>query len=185
MKRLVLLPLIFTTACLGGPAFTVGEAPDSGPLLAELAPDVAMAEDGGATGKPDADPPDALAAKGGTRDSADGGLDASTPEASTSEETSTPEAAQPDAEEAFTPEAAQPDAEETSTPEASTPEAAPPDAGCGILYCQAPQSTTDCSGLSASNTLSYSCAGTCAAGDLCTFHFAAYPGCTGTVLCAE
>jgi hypothetical protein len=172
MKRLILTQLIFTTACLGGPAFSIGEAPDGGPLLAELAPDVFMAEDGGATDPPDVDPPDALAAKDDARDLADGGLDASTPEASTSEETSTPEAAQPDAEEA-------------STPEASTPEAAPPDAGCGILYCQAPQSTTDCSGLSASNTLSYSCTGTCAAGNLCTFHFAAYPGCTGTVLCAE
>jgi hypothetical protein len=64
MKRLVLLPLIFTTACLGGPAFTVGEAPDGGPLLAELAPDVFMAEDGGVIDTPDADPPDALATKG-------------------------------------------------------------------------------------------------------------------------
>jgi hypothetical protein len=177
MKRLILTQLIFTTACLGGPAFSIGEAPDGGPGLAELVPDALVAEDGGTNDPPDVDPPDAGTAKGNARDLADGGPDASTPEASTSEEASTPEAAQPDAEEASTPEA--------STPEASTPEAAPPDAGCSILYCQAPQSTTDCSGLSASNTLSYSCTGTCTPGDLCTFHFAAYPGCTGTVLCAE
>jgi hypothetical protein len=178
MKHLALLPLLLATAC-GGAPFSIGEAPDGGPRLAELAPDVLMAEDGGVIDTPDADPPDALATKGDARDSADGGqeaetAEASTPEASIPEETSTPEASMPEA-----------SAPEASTPEASTPEAALPDAGCSILYCQAPQSTTDCSGISAANTLSYSCTGTCMAGDLCTFHFAAYPGCTGTVLCAE
>ena len=130
MKRLVLLPLIFTTACLGGPAFTVGEAPDSGPLLAELVPDALVAEDGRANDPPDADPPDALAAKGDTRDSADGGQEAETAEAST------PEASIP---------------EETSTPEASMPEAsAPQDSGtCAVgetrCYYVSPYAGSECS----------------------------------------
>jgi hypothetical protein len=182
MKRLAVILVLNTAACIGG-QFSIGESADGGPLLAELAPDVAMTEDGGANDPPDADQPDAGTTKGDARSPGEDGREAapspeaSTPEeASTTEEASTPEEASAP-EEASTPEA--------STLEASTPEATPPDAGCSILYCQAPQSTTDCSGLSASNTLSYSCTGTCAAGDLCTFHFAAYPGCTGTVLCAE
>ena len=182
--------LLILTAC-GGPAFSIGDAPDSETSLADLAPDAIAARDSGA-----ADPPD-VGAVGASQDGAanafpDAGAEvdarrAELPEAGESEASTTPEAATSEdaALEAEPLEAAAPEA---STPEASTAEASTPEAGCGgLLYCQAPPSSSACSDMHP--TLSFSCSsGTCQPGDLCNFplpNYPDYPECTGTVLCAE
>ena len=183
MRVVVVSCLLTLTACIGEP-FTIGEIvpTDGGPVLAELAPDAVVARDSGA-----ADPPD-VSAVGTSQDGAanafpDAGAEvdarrAEPPEAgSESEASTTPEAA--------TPEDAALEAEPL---EAAAPEAAAPEAGCGgLLYCQAPPSSTVCSDMHP--TVSFSCSsGTCQPGDLCTFpvpNYPDYPECAGTVLCAE
>ena len=194
MRVVVVSCLLTLTACIGEP-FTIGEiAPmDGGPVLAELAPDAVVARDSGA-----ADPLPDVSAVGISQDGAanafpDAGAEvdarrAEPPEAgSESEASTTPEAATPEdaALEAEPLEAAAPEA---AAPEAAAPEAAAPEAGCGgLLYCQAPPSSTVCSDMHP--TVSFSCSsGTCQPGDLCTFpvpNYPDYPECAGTVLCAE
>ena len=169
VKVVLISSLLTLSACVGEP-FTIGEiAPtDGGPVLAELAPDAVVAGDSGA-----ADPPD-VSAVGTSQDGAANAF----PDAG----------AEVDARRAEPPEAGEAEPLEAAAPEAAAPEAAAPEAGCGgLLYCQAPPSSTVCSDLHP--TVSFSCSsGTCQPGDLCTFpvpNYPDYPECAGTVLCAE
>jgi len=192
MMRFITISSLLALSACGGAPFTIGETPDGGQALAELVPDVALAEDGGASDPPDTGTPDAPSVMGDERRDPDAGSeavqDSSTVDASAQTEAGEVEASTTP--EAATPEDAALEAEplEAAAPEAAAPEAAAPEAGCGgLLYCQAPPSSTVCSDMHP--TLSFSCSsGTCQPGDLCTFpvpNYPDYPECAGTVLCAE
>ena len=105
MRFITISSLLALSAC-GGAPFTIGETPDGGQALAELVPDVALAEDGGASDPPDTGTPDAPSVMGDERRDPDAGSeavqDSSTVDASAQTEageveaSTTPEAATPE-----------------------------------------------------------------------------------------
>ena len=75
MRFITISSLLALSAC-GGAPFTIGETPDGGQALAELVPDVALAEDGGASDPPDTGTPDAPSVMGDERRDPDAGSEA-------------------------------------------------------------------------------------------------------------
>ena len=124
MRFITISSLLALSAC-GGAPFTIGETPDGGQALAELVPDVALAEDGGASDPPDTGTPDAPSVMGDERRDPDAGSEA-VQDSSTVDASAQTEAGEVEA--STTPEAATP---EDAALEAEPLEAAAPEAAVG------------------------------------------------------